>query len=191
MGRALALLALLAGAAPLAAPAQEPPPAWVDQARSGAGALGSQLRHELVAAMQAGGPVAAIEVCRIQAPAIAGKVSAEGMQVGRTALKVRNPGNAPDAWERRTLEGFQRRLAAGEDPAQIQAFVVRNDGQRRYGHWMKAIPTQRPCTACHGSDLQPQVAEAIDAAYPDDRARGFAVGELRGAFSVQIELGSD
>ncbi len=188
MRRSLALLTLLVIAAPIAVKAQEPPPAWVDRARSGAGTLGSQLKQKLVAAMQTGGPVAAIEVCRIQAPAIAGKVSTEGMQVGRTALKVRNPGNAPDAWEARMLEDFEHRLAAGEDPAQIQAFAVRHDGQRRWGHWMKAIPTQRPCTACHGSDIRPEVAEAIDAAYPRDQARGFSVGELRGAFSVEVNL---
>lgn len=168
------------------ATAKDPEPEWVNQARTGAGALGGDLKQALRSAMHDGGPLAAIEVCRIQAPAIAQQASGNGLEVGRTALKVRNPDNAADAWETRVLADFERRLAAGEDPAQIETFAIRDDGQRRYGHWMKAIPTQALCTTCHGADINPEVAAAIDAAYPADRARGFSVGDLRGAFSVEV-----
>lgn len=181
---ASALLAATAAAA-------DPEPKWVGQARAGAGTLSSELKQALQSAMRDGGPVAAIAVCRIQAPAIAERASSSRLKVGRTALKIRNPDNVPDAWEKQVLIDFKRRLAAGEDPAQIETFVVRSDGQRRYGHWMKAIPTQGLCTACHGSDIEPEVAKAIDAAYPRDRARGFSVGDLRGAFSVEVDLESD
>jgi len=171
--------------------ARDEAPAWVNQARSAADALGSQLKQALQAAMKDGGPVAGIEVCRIKAPEIAASVSGERIEVGRTALKVRNPGNAPDAWEARVLADFKQRLAAGESPAGVEAFVIRNDGERRFGHWMKAIPTQGLCTTCHGVDIAPEVAEAIDAAYPKDQARGFSAGDLRGAFSVEIKFESD
>ncbi|MEE4303371.1 MAG: DUF3365 domain-containing protein [Wenzhouxiangella sp.] len=171
--------------------AAEPAPEWVDQARAGAGSLGSQLQQALRAAIQEGGPVAGIEVCKIRAPEIAADVSGSRLDVGRTSLKVRNPDNAPDALETRILEDFERRLADGERPGEIESFVIRNDGERRYGHWMKAIPTQGLCTVCHGTDIPPEVAEAIDAAYPRDQARGFSVGELRGAFSVEVNLQAD
>ena len=171
--------------------AAEPAPEWVEQARTGASALGSQLQQALRAAIQEGGPVAGIEVCKLRAPQIAEDVSGPRIDVGRTSLKVRNPDNSPDALEARILEDFERRLAGGENPGDIETFVIRNDGQRRYGHWMKAIPTQGLCTVCHGTDIPPEVAEAIDAAYPRDQARGFSVGELRGAFSVEVNLQSD
>jgi hypothetical protein len=181
---AVALLSATAGAG-------EPVPDWVAEARSGAGALGSQLKQALMSAMQEGGPVEAIDVCRIQAPAIAERVSVGKLDVGRTALKVRNPDNAPDSWERRILKHFERRLADGEDPSQIETFAIRREGDRRYGQWMKAIPTQGLCTTCHGKDIAPAVAEAIDSAYPRDQARGYSVGELRGAFTVEVELDAD
>jgi hypothetical protein len=181
----LAVLALLVTSPGMA---DDPTPAWVDQARAGAAALGSELQQALRAAMAEGGPVAGIEVCKTRAPDIAGEVSVDRVSVGRTSLRVRNPDNAPDAWEARTLEDFERRLAEGEAPGEIETFVIRNNGERRYGHWMKAIPTQGLCTVCHGTDIQPEVAEAIDAAYPKDQARDFSVGELRGAFSVEIDL---
>lgn len=182
-----AIIALAASTAPAADPA----PDWVGEARTGAAALGGQLKQALQAAIAEGGPVAGIEVCSIRAPEIAENVSGKDREVGRTSLKVRNPDNAPDSWEARMLEDFERRLAAGEAPGQIETFAVRRQGERRFGHWMKAIPTQGLCTACHGQDLQPEVAEAIDAAYPQDRARGFSVGDLRGAFSVEVPLDAD
>ncbi|WP_376692107.1 Tll0287-like domain-containing protein [Wenzhouxiangella sp. EGI_FJ10409] len=185
------LSATLIALAASAVSAEEPAPSWVEDARAGAGALGSQLQQALQAAMAEGGPVAGIEVCRVRAPEIADNVSSDSRRVGRTSLKVRNPDNRPDSWETRMLQEFEQRLADGEAPGQIDAFALRRKGERRFLHWMKAIPTQGLCTTCHGQDLQPDVAEAIDAAYPRDQARGYSVGDLRGAFSVEVELDSD
>lgn len=55
------------------------------------------------------------------------------------------------------------------------------DGGTRY---MRAIVLQPLCATCHGATLAPPVAEAVAARYPDDRAVGFEVGELRGAFLI-------
>jgi hypothetical protein len=53
---------------------------------------------------------------------------------------------------------------------------------------MKAIPTGEVCLACHGSDITPEVAAAIDERYPDDMARGYSLGDVRGAFSLSKPL---
>jgi len=169
--------------------AQDAPPAWVDQARSAAGQLGSHLQRVLQSTMAEQGAVAAVDVCHLEAPQIAAGVSTGSMSVGRTALRVRNPENAPDAWEQQVLEQFQQRLAAGESPDSLELFALRrqSDGQRS-AHWMRAIPTQAACLACHGPSVAPEIKAAIDERYPDDRATGFQVGELRGAFSIQMSL---
>ena len=57
------------------------------------------------------------------------------------------------------------------------------DGQRTF-RYMKAIGTQPVCTVCHGTSIAPEVTARLDALYPEDRARGFAVGDIRGAFSI-------
>lgn len=36
--------------------------------------------------------------------------------------------------------------------------------------------------------VAPELAETIDRLYPRDRATGFARGELRGAFTVTVDL---
>lgn len=89
---------LLAGVLilPLAVGGEEAPPNWVTEARQGATELGRNLVSTLQQSMQAEGPVAAVAFCRLQAPDIAEQVStAQAMQVGRTALRVRNPDNQP------------------------------------------------------------------------------------------------
>ena len=65
----LALAALLA--LPLGAAAPPAPEALASQARSLAGNLMLSLQGELFAAMKDGGPIRALDVCRVRAPEIA------------------------------------------------------------------------------------------------------------------------
>jgi hypothetical protein len=160
-----------------------------DQARDLIKAFATRLQGELKGALQEGGPTAAVRVCKEEAPAIAASLSEQsGWQVGRTSLKTRNPDNAPDAWEREVLEQFDDRKAAGQPVAGMtHAAVVEQDGGKRY-RFMQAIPTGDVCLACHGSDLSSDLVEALDKAYPEDQARGFALGDIRGAFTLSKPL---
>jgi hypothetical protein len=149
----------------------------------------AELRTELLAALEAGGPIAAIDVCRGKAREIAQRRSREsGFRVGRTSLRVRNPRNAPDAWEARALETFQDRAAAGEPVAGLEYFEVVEHEGRRVFRQLLAIPMGEPCLACHGENLAPEVQAVVQAHYPDDRAVGFRVGEVRGAFTLSRDL---
>jgi hypothetical protein len=179
-GAALAL-ALSAGGA-----AAEDLGPRVRAAKESIQAFAAGLKRELKAGLEAGGPVEAITVCNERAPAIAAEQSAAaGLGLRRTSLRLRNPANAPDAWERAVLEDFERRRARGEDPASLVRYEVVESGSLREFRLMKAIPTGQLCLACHGASIAPEVAARLDALYPEDRARGFAVGDLRGAFSVR------
>lgn len=139
----------------------------------------AELRTALQDAMAAGGPVAAIGVCKDVAPEIAAKLSREtGANVHRTSLRYRNPGNAPEPWQTAVLNDFDIR-AATELPAQFFARSG-NNGAR----YMQAITTGPLCLTCHGADLQPDVQERLSRDYPEDLARGYSIGDVRGAFSV-------
>ncbi|KAA6183654.1 DUF3365 domain-containing protein [Thiohalocapsa marina] len=160
------------------------------QARDLIKTFAGTLQGELQAAMKAGGPVEAVSVCSDRAPAIAAELSeASGWDIGRTSDKPRNAANnTPDAWEQKVLRQFADRQRNGEAVAGMTyAEVIHDDGGKTY-RFMQAIPTGQVCLTCHGSDIEPGLAEAIDAAYPDDRARGFALGDLRGAFSLSKPL---
>ncbi len=156
------------------------------EARALIKAFATSLQGELKGAMAEGGPVCAIQVCKEEAPAIAADLSQRSeWQIGRTSLKTRNGArNAPDAWETNVLEQFESRQRNGESPkGMTYAEVVTMDDGKVYRH-MQAIPTGQVCVACHGARIAPELAEAIDAAYPEDQARGYKAGDIRGAFTL-------
>ena len=152
--------------------------------------LGGGLKEKLVSAMKEGGPVAALDVCNIDAPKIAAERSAaSGMDVGRTALKVRNPNNAPDEFEKSVMEQFVADLKAGADASKLdRAEVVMQDGKMVFRYMKPIMTASKPCLACHGSELKPAVASKIKELYPEDNATGFSAGEMRGAFTVTKTL---
>jgi len=93
----------------------------------------------------------------------------------------------PDAWERAALEDFDRRAASGESPASLEkAEIVTEDGTQSY-RYMRALPTQPLCLACHGlpEQLTPAVKEKLKTLYPDDKAVGYRPGEIRGAMTIR------
>lgn len=132
-------------------------------------------------AKEEGGPVAAVDACQALAPEIADEHSTAEWEIGRTSLKTRNSDNVADAWERSVLEQFAERAANGEDAKTI-SYAETVNGQFRM---MKAIPLQEGCLGCHGTDIKPEIAAALDAKYPNDQARGYAVGDIRGAFTLR------
>lgn len=179
--RSLALLlAVCCGSA--AAGEQQAEDARLIESRALVATLGSGLRDALTNAIRNDGPAQAIVVCQLEAPALATRIGHAGVRVGRTAQRVRNPGNAADVDQRRILRDFERRLAAGEAADGIEQFDQTYKGGARY---MKAIVTQPMCLTCHGPALAPEVASAIKARYPDDEAVGFDSRSLRGAFVVE------
>ena len=145
----------------------------------------ASLQGELGAAIKAGGPVNAIEVCGTKAPAIAADISKkQGWKVARTSLKLRNPKNAPDAWEAKVLKEFEARKAKGEDPAQMEySEIIVGKHEFRY---MKAIaiPANAPCLTCHGEKIDPTVGAKLKTLYPQDQATGYKQGDMRGAFTI-------
>ena len=180
------VLVLVITLCPATAPfADEDLAARIGASRQAIKSFAGALQKQLKSALTDGGPTAAIDVCNIAAPEIAETAStASGWSVRRTSLKLRNPGNAPDAWELAVLRDFEVRKAAGEDPGTLDhAEIVVGDGQRTF-RYMKAIPTQPVCIVCHGTSIAPEVTARLDDLYPEDRARGFEVGDIRGAFSI-------
>jgi Protein of unknown function (DUF3365) len=167
------------------AAAQSDLPERMTAARAVAADFGAKLLAELQQAIAAGGPVNAIGVCKTIAPQIAAEKSAAAqMSVGRTSLKLRQPKNAPDAWELQQLRTFEERKAAGENPAAIEVGEYLEKEDKPVFRYMKAIPTGPVCLNCHGTQLSPEVAAKLRELYPEDHATGFAVGDLRGAFTI-------
>lgn len=144
------------------------------------GELLKPYKQQLQAALKSGlqqGPSQAIDVCRVQAPAIAGSVSVDGVVVGRTSHRLRNPENVAPDWVEPVLADWV------DTPASAQPLTVTLDGERE--GYVEPIVMQPLCVTCHGEVIGPALKERIDALYPGDRPTGFSPGELRGVFWVE------
>lgn len=183
-----AVAALLAAATPALA-AEPDTQALVDEAKGVMKQFGGALKGELQTAMKAGGPVAAIEVCNTRAMPLAEKVSAEsGWDVARSSHKLRNPANAPDAFEQAIIDDFLARQAKGEKAADMAVAKVVDGADGKEFRFVKAIGTEEVCLTCHGSEIPAEVDAKLSALYPQDTARGFSAGEMRGVFTLRKKL---
>jgi len=161
---------------------------WPAEARKVASEVPPKLLATLSAAIAKGGPEGAIAVCRDEAPKLAKAASEQsGWSIRRVSLRPRNPKAVPDAWELAALEDFDRRAATGESPATLEKSDVVTEGGQTVQRYMRALPTQQLCLACHGpaASLSPAVSAQLQASYPADQAVGYRVGDIRGAMTLK------
>ena len=168
------------------APAQENS---LEESRTLATALMQQLGAALKKEMAAGGPDAAIKVCTQIAPELATKFSLEnGWRVTRVSLKTRNPLlGTPDIWEQQALQEFDVRVAKGDAPDKLEYSETVTEPSGRYFRYVKALPVQPLCLACHGAveQISASVNATLKQHYPHDRAVGYLTGQIRGAISIK------
>lgn len=178
---------------PLAACAAEPEEAATPTIEDAAVIAASQpvaqafqvaLQSQLVEAMNAGGPMQAVEVCHVAAPRIAAEQSeASGAEVRRISDRNRNPDGAVT----QDLAPHYAMLAAAPlvDGAPANVVWQSGEGEAARVNFLSAIPMrEQPCSACHGKDIAPELQARIAELYPADLATGFVSGELRGALLV-------
>lgn len=170
--------------------------ALVDRADAAASDLMRTLVGELMTALGAGAPSDAVDVCSTVAQDLTRAAAARhDVALRRTALRVRNPVNAPDDHERAVLEAWRARWPddrAADRPGDDVQVVATADGRREL-RLVRPIRLMQPCLPCHGprDAIPPDVLAAIEERYPEDAATGFQDGELRGAESVRVALPED
>ena len=153
-----------------------------------AGRLFVSLMTTLQEKIASEGPEAAIAYCRLEALPLTARIGKEFPQVKtvrRTALRVRNPANQPDATDRSVLGEW---LAAWNPAAPSQPVMqefTAEDGTKEFRYY-RPVPVMATCLACHGrgDEIAPNVRAAIEHDYPQDQAIDFQEGELRGAIVV-------
>ena len=160
------------------------------EGRRAASELSDTLRGKLVESLKSGGPVEAMKVCSYQAQVIVREVfDRERVEVRRTSLKVRNPKNAPDAYERRILERMEEQARQGELPREV--FEAAEAGGKKVYRYARPITVGPPCLTCHGSpqEIPEEVRVLLKERYPADRATGYKAGDFRGIVSATVPAG--
>lgn len=171
------------------APALPPPGAAAELAKLAARDFATTLKSRLVQQIQAEGLASAIAFCQREAPRIAVEIGQKHqVSVGRVPAldRVRNPANAATGWQAATVSGFQLRVEAGEPVSELVAMQSQDLPEGVALRFARGIPVEEGCLACHGTTVKPEVVVALARHYPEDRARGYLPGDLRGLLWVEV-----
>jgi hypothetical protein len=141
------------------------------------------LKSELHKAIRTGGTANAVSFCSNRAMEITDSVSkAQMVMIRRIAMKNRNPHNSMSENEGNLYKSYVVQYINGE---QMQPTVSWDKEGRPV--YYQPIFTGQLCLTCHGkpgTEILPDVAEKLAQIYPDDKATGFKLGEIRGMWSI-------
>ncbi|MCC7054339.1 MAG: DUF3365 domain-containing protein [Gemmatimonadaceae bacterium] len=140
------------------------------------------MRSTLAATFAQSGAPADLEafgrVCKPVGMAMQQAAVTNGWTARQVAVKNRNPANAADPEAVAQMQRF-------ETDSALRAVLLNTTMNGRPGvRYLRRITVESSCLLCHGA-LASRPA-FIAANYPQDRAFGFKVGDLRGAYSVFI-----
>ena len=154
------------------------------RAKEACGELVKTLGGQLKAAIESGGPEAALPVCQAAAIPLSQGVAEkfDGLTLKRVTDRLRNPANAPDKADLRALKHF--RAAKGE-PQLLAHLTTAADG--RTLRYYQPLVVSETCLKCHGERdaMSEKLRGQLDQFYPDDKAHGYALGDLRGLIRVE------
>lgn len=167
---------------------EEAPAEAVTRARETADAFGGELVSTLFRELEDGDPINAIHVCSEKAQEMSADFSTEDLRIRRVSRRFRNPADEPDDYEQTRLDQLQALHDRQELPT--ESIQVVRDGGTKSLRYMKPIVIKQPCMMCHGQvgEIDDTVLDSIHSKYPGDQAIGYKVGDLRGAFTVIVDL---
>lgn len=146
-------------------------------------ALSARLQH----AMKEGGPAHAVDFCSLNALSIVDSLSTKNnAHIRRTSDRIRAPHERPDAEEARYLQAMLAEWKAGATAADLSArAVVHGDSVAYYQPIFINSPACLKCHGTAGESLDASALAVINERYPDDQATGYAMGDLRGMWSIR------
>jgi hypothetical protein len=163
---------------------------YSDEFRGYAKEYMSGLKAVLMKNMKEGGPLKAIEVCSDTASDLADFYSKKlGIEVKRISFKNRNNENIPDEFEKTALLEFEKLYSKNELNKNTEILEKVDQQGEEIIRYIKPIIIESPCLNCHGTiEIQGEVAELIKHKYPDDKATGYKIDDLRGAISITKKI---
>lgn len=174
---------------------QKPKPDITEQLksalRSDAKTFMESLKSVLIKEIQTHEIVSAVSVCSDTAQLLTNNYGiSKGIYIKRVSFKNRNPLNVPDDFESKVLNMFEEMHSKNQIKPETEYVEIIEENGILKVRYMKPILVQPECLNCHGTEEQifPQVKEVINKIYPDDKAKGYQMGDLRGAVSIQKTL---
>lgn len=148
--------------------------------------LGGELKKNIKAKFKEDkSGLTAAKFCAEKATDIAKEVATkfpQGVSVRRVSTKNRNKANKADSIDTKVLAEFQKELD-NKTFVKKPKLVDVNGTKRVY----VPIIIKEACIKCHGDNIDPKIASVIKEHYPNDKATGFKIGDLRGAMVAEIK----
>ena len=142
------------------------------------------LGGELKAAMERGGVEEAINYCNLHALAITDSVGKRyTATIKRVTDKPRNPENAANTEELAQIAHWRKLIEAGENK------VVTSEETDEVRNFYIPIKIDALCLNCHGvagESLAIENRDIILGKYPNDKATGYQLGDLRGLWHISF-----
>jgi hypothetical protein len=173
--------------------AEQPAEADIQAARKAAVSFDIRMKREITDRLERGeDPVAVYLAYADNVPGWGVEISNAGkIDFSRTAITVRNPANAPDAWEARQMELFNLLADGGQDPEAFEVAEIVQEGNEKVFRWMRPTVMGEACMTCHGEAVNQRIKLLLGQEYPLDDALGYSEGQLGGAYSVRKVLSVD
>ncbi|MFK5938209.1 MAG: DUF3365 domain-containing protein [Sulfurimonas sp.] len=159
-----------------------------EEAKTAIVKLKTTLQTQLKSNMKKGGPEQAATFCSNRAFNITRSVNssfANDTNIRRISLKNRNSENSPKSDEKVILEQMQKDFQNGK---KIEPLILKQVFNNTYKVYKPIFIKKGVCLTCHG-DVEQRDEKAyniISANYPNDKAIGYKMDDLRGAFVVTI-----
>lgn len=155
----------------------------VAKGASVAGKLVQRLGGEVKTQMETSGPEGAVGFCSGNALMITDLLAKEtGTSIRRVSLKHRNPANAADVAERSVLERWEKMVQEGKT---LPSYELKHLSDSRSVFYKPVIINNEACLKCHGEIAAGSpLFEALRSTYPEDKATGYKMGDLRGMIEI-------
>ncbi len=150
--------------------------------------LGKTLKGEVVKHMKTQGAQSTAYFCYKSATNLTKKVNStypKGISVKRISLKIRNKDNFPASKDEiEMLKNLEQKVKNKE---KLPKLIVEKISPNHYKVY-KPILVGKKCLVCHGDKKHrnKEAYKTIKEKYPNDKAIGYKVGDLRGAFVADI-----
>lgn len=146
-------------------------------------ALLQKLGGELKAQMQTSGALGALNFCSQNALTLTEQVAKESKtSIKRVSINHRNPVNKANTEETALLLEWEK-LAKNSQPLPAHKVVAVSENIAMF--YKPIVISNEACLKCHGN-VEGELAKAIKTAYPEDRATGYKMGDLRGMIAIEI-----
>ncbi|MBN2869756.1 MAG: DUF3365 domain-containing protein [Campylobacterales bacterium] len=157
----------------------------ISKGAAASAALLQKLGGEVKTNMQANGPVKTVEFCSLNALSLTDQIAKETKtQIKRLSLKNRNPVNAAAGEEKALLEKWEKMVQNGQS---LPSHELKKTADGGMVYYKPLLINNEACLKCHGNIAEGSpLTQAIRSTYPEDKAVGYKMGDLRGMIEVKI-----